>query len=83
MFGISKNTKIPYDVMYFLDRKIILILLIGIAASINIFKLNIDKCYKSNNTVNIALNIYSIVILILSYMSILSSTYNPFIYFRF
>ena len=83
MFGISKNTKIPYDVMYFLDRKIILILLIGIVASINIFKLNIDKCYKSNNTVNIALNIYSIVILILSYMSILSSTYNPFIYFRF
>ena len=47
MFGISKNTKIPYDVMYFLDRKIILILLIGIVASINIFKLNIDKCYKS------------------------------------
>lgn len=83
MFGISKNVKIPYDVMYFLDRKIILILLIGITASINIFKLNINKYYKSNNVVNIALNIYSIVILILSYMSILSSTYNPFIYFRF
>jgi alginate O-acetyltransferase len=83
MFGIHKNPKIPYDVMYFLDRKILLTLLIGIIASINVIKLNIDKYYKSNNLMNIGLNIYSIIILILSYMSILSSTYNPFIYFRF
>lgn len=69
--------------MYFLDRKILLTLLIGIIASINVIKLNIDKYYKSNNLMNIGLNIYSIIILILSYMSILSSTYNPFIYFRF
>ena len=83
MFGIHKNLKIPYDVMYFLDRKIFLTLLIGTIASINFIKLNIDKYYKSNNLMNIGLNIYSIIILILSYMSILSSTYNPFIYFRF
>lgn len=84
MFGISKNSKIPYSVMYFLDRKVILALLIGLIASVNIFKLNIDKYYESKSFMrNILLNIYSIIILILSYMSILSSTYNPFIYFRF
>ena len=84
MFGISKNSKIPYSVMYFLDRKVILALLIGLIASVNIFKLNIDKYYESKSFMrNILLNMYSIIILILSYMSILSSTYNPFIYFRF
>lgn len=84
MFGISKNSKIPYSVMYFLDRKVILALLIGLIASVNIFKLNIDKYYESKSFMrNILLNMYSIIVLILSYMSILSSTYNPFIYFRF
>ena len=84
MFGISKNSKIPYSVMYFLDRKVILALLIGLIASVNIFKLNIDKYYESKSFMrNILLNMYSIIILILSYMSILSSTYNPLIYFRF
>ena len=83
MFGLIKNDKVAYGVMYFLDRKVIIVLIIAILISIGILKIEIEKYYKSNKLINILLNIYSIIILMLSYMSILASTYNPFIYFRF
>ena len=50
--------------------------------------LTITNSYLTENTENIKIpnfvfNIFSIIFLLLSIISIISSTFNPFIYFRF
>lgn len=81
MFGITKNTKVGYNIWYYLDNKIILVLIISILASISIFKfVTLENKLKINR---LLFNVLSLLILSISIIIISASTYNPFIYFRF
>ncbi|MGL5982475.1 MAG: MBOAT family O-acyltransferase [Cetobacterium sp.] len=81
MFGFKINEKVGYNVWYYLDNKVILVLGIAILTSISIFKvITLENKIKINRLI---FNIISILILIASLITISASTYNPFIYFRF
>ncbi|MGL5426319.1 MAG: MBOAT family O-acyltransferase [Cetobacterium sp.] len=81
MFGLKINDKIGYNVMYYLDNKVLITLMIGILASISAFKfISGESEIKINRFI---FNTLSLIILIISLIIISASTYNPFIYFRF
>ena len=81
MFGLKKNLITGYEIGYFLNMKVLILLVIGILASVSAFKF----IFIERNTVKykIAINVFSLIIIIISMILISSSTYNPFIYFRF
>ncbi len=81
MFGLKKNSIIGYGIWYFLDNKILIILIIGILASLSTFKFMFVE--KKSLKYKISMEIFSLFVIIISMILISSSTYNPFIYFRF
>ncbi|MGL5278343.1 MAG: MBOAT family O-acyltransferase [Cetobacterium sp.] len=81
MFGITKNTEVGYNIWYYLDNKVLLILFISILASISVFRfITLENRLKINR---LLFNTFSLIILAISMVIISASTYNPFIYFRF
>lgn len=76
MFSLEKNIKIGYTLLYYMNNKVILVLIISIFISLFNCKFITEKDNKISNCL-------SILILILSIISISAATYNPFIYFRF
>jgi alginate O-acetyltransferase complex protein AlgI len=86
MFGLFNYTTNEYYLAQYLNNKVLLILLLGIVLSTPIFGV-LDRSFKNLRESNNAFNYveYSIIfiVFILSLMSLASSTYNPFIYFRF
>lgn len=81
MFGFIKNNDISYNVLYYLDNKVLFSLLIGSILSVPVFRLVTEK--YSNRINGIIINLISLLILMASLITISASTYNPFIYFRF
>ncbi len=82
MFGLLKTNDASYNVLCYLDRVEIAVIIIAIVCSVPLFK-NILFWGEKNKFVGVVVDIWIIVLLILSCMEIASSTYNPFIYFRF
>lgn len=82
MFGLVGEHHIHYQLVYYVDNIELIAFGAGILCAIPIFKgmLNIGNKYKC---LRAAVNIWLIVLFILSVSSIAASTYNPFIYFRF
>jgi len=80
MFGVLKVNSL-YDVQYYIGNIEILVFVIAILCSMPIFK----NCVYTpkNKLVHLSLNLWMIVLFLLSVSSIAASTYNPFIYFRF
>ncbi len=80
MFGML-NVNSLYDVKYYIGNIEILVFIIAILCSMPIFK----NCVYSpkNKLFHICLNLWIMILFILSVSSIAASTYNPFIYFRF
>ena len=71
-----------YPVFYFINRLTFLVFLISIACCMPIFK-NILDWGKKYKIIKVTVDIWLFVLLILSYIQLAASTYNPFIYFRF
>lgn len=82
MFGLSKTYLIEpvYEFGYYVDKIEIIAFIACIICSTPLFK-NILQ-YKNKFT-KIFVNIYILLLFILSSVTIASNTYNPFIYFRF
>ena len=80
MFGLVPVHDITYKMIYYVDNVEIITLIIGILCAMPIFK---NMVYVENKAVKLAVNIWLLVLFILSAASIAASTYNPFIYFRF
>ena len=80
MFGLVPVHDITYKMIYYVDNVEIITLFIGILCAMPIFK---NMVYVENKAVKLAVNIWLLVLFILSAASIAASTYNPFIYFRF
>jgi len=82
MFGLLEiNTdKIMYTTLYYIDTIEILTIIAAILCSMPLFK---NLIYIQNKKAKFFVNIWLLILFILSTASIASNTYNPFIYFKF
>lgn len=80
MLGIGENAFADSIFMYNICSYAV-ILIIGIIASLPLFKAIIDKL--SSNKRHILVSILSLIALILCTIYLVDSAYNPFLYFRF
>lgn len=80
MLFIGETQNIKYYMGYYIDNIEIITFVVAILCSVPLFKsiLNIK-----NKLGVLAINIYLLVLFVLSVSCIASDTYNPFIYFRF
>ncbi len=82
MLGLLKTNGTSYNILHYLDRIEILVIVIAIICSVPLFK-NILSWGEKHKYIGAAVDVWLIILLILSCMQIAASTYNPFIYFRF
>ena len=83
MLGLVKTDSMGLNLRWYLNNKVLLILIIAIIASIP-WKKIINKYVHIEGTMkDILYNCYCIIILIIAMANVMTSTYNPFIYFRF
>ena len=82
MFGLIQNHKIAYEWAYYIDNKEILAFIAAVVCSMPIFNkiLNVTTQQK---IIKFCINVWLMLLFLLSSMMIAASTYNPFIYFRF
>lgn len=80
MFGLCM-TKPLFNFAYYMDVIEIIMFIVAILCAMPIFKNFANK--PKNKYLHIVLNIWIMILFILSISSIAASTYNPFIYFRF
>ena len=80
MFGFVKIHDIVYGFSYYIDTFEIIIFVAAILCSVPLFSKMLEV---KNKFAKIAINIWLIILFILSSATIAASTYNPFIYFRF
>ena len=82
MFGLLKGHDIVYASAYYVDNIKLIALLAAVLCAMPIFSKMLD--IKDNRKIAKTLvNVWLMILFILSAASIASSTYNPFIYFRF
>lgn len=87
MFGIQKSQNVGFSLGWYLNLKVIIILVIGVIASIpwkEKFSTLLNGKNEKNDIMMLMLkNIYCIGLMMISIMLMMASNYNPFIYFRF
>ncbi len=82
MFGLVGEHKIVYKIPYYIDNLEIIAFIVGILCSMPIFKGILNIRYR-NKVLRTIVNIWLIILFVVSASAIAASTYNPFIYFRF
>lgn len=80
MFCLERIHDISYALPYYIDRFEIIIFAAALICSIPVFRGILEV---KNKFLRCFVNLWLIVLFILSAASVASSTYNPFIYFRF
>ena len=82
MFGVLQlNTnEFLYTTGYYIDRIEIITFIVAVLCSVTLFK---NMIYVENKVAKSFINIWLLILFFLSTITIASSTYNPFIYFRF
>ena len=82
MFGILQlnSDKFLYSWAYYVDKYEIIIFVAAILCCMPIFK---NMIFIENKFIKSLVNIWLLIMFFLSTITIASSTYNPFIYFRF
>ncbi len=82
MFGLVKVHDISYAIPYYIDTYEVIMFTAALMCSIPIFR-NILNVSKENKIMYAGVNIWLLLLFLLSSATIAASTYNPFIYFRF
>ena len=82
MFGLISEHKITYKLPYYIDNIEIITFVVAILCAMPIFRGMLEVKYE-RKVLRTIINIWLIVLFVLSASSIAASTYNPFIYFRF
>lgn len=80
MFGLLSTHNIANQIGAYIDNLELIALTVAIVCALPIFK-NMLKVKSS--WANLAINIWLLILFLLSTAALASSTYNPFIYFRF
>ena len=96
MFGIKKTTYTAFAPSFYLDNKVIFIFIVSVLACLpwKQYFGEFSKAHAENSLIKVVSGCPEIVVetvkrvvmlllLVLSFMFIVNSTYNPFIYFRF
>jgi alginate O-acetyltransferase complex protein AlgI len=86
MFGITGSYDVGFTVWYYLDPMVITMIIIACIASLPISKYIKENVgpYEEHNGLSLLIqNGYVAILLIICIMFLVTSTYNPFIYFRF
>ena len=84
MFGIAQPENVGFTIWYYLSPKVIFLLCLASAASTPVLKLA-GNIFKIQNNVTLR-KVTSALLIVLFFVCIIfvtSSSYNPFIYFRF
>lgn len=81
MFGLNGLDFINFETLYYLKRYIVILVIGALCATPGIKKL-LDK-YSDNKIVSVIETIVYIGLLIICTAALISSSFNPFIYFRF
>lgn len=82
MFGLSTFSNITFEYTYFISRKLIVLIIIGIIASTPILK-DIFNRYRDIKVFELIKTILITLLFIISIIFMVNSTYSPFIYFQF
>ncbi|MDU7453391.1 MBOAT family O-acyltransferase [Clostridium saudiense] len=82
MFGIKHNNLVTFEIGYYMNLRVIVWIIFSILLSTPLLT-NILKKYNSNNSFEIIKTVLLSILLILSIIFIVNSTYSPFIYFQF
>lgn len=82
MFGLIGEYKITYGYSYYIDNIELLAFTVAIICAMPIFNKMLEIKYE-HKVLRGAVNIWLIILFVLSSSCIAASTYNPFIYFRF
>lgn len=82
MFGLQKCKQSLYDILYYVDIIPIVVFIVACLCSTPIFK-HIFFYFVRNVFFRFLVNIYLLLIFVLSIIVLSSNSYNPFIYFRF
>lgn len=82
MFGLIDEHKNMYKIPYYIDNLEIVAFAVGVLCAMPVFK-EILNVIPKNKVLHTIINIWLMVLFVVSISSIAASTYNPFIYFRF
>ncbi|WP_434296385.1 MBOAT family O-acyltransferase [Clostridium sporogenes] len=82
MFGINKATTVTYQFSYFVNKKLVFWMIISIIGSTPISG-NMLRLYKNKKKFEMLKTIFIGILLIITIIFIVNSTYSPFIYFQF
>ncbi len=82
MFGLVKVHDIAYGISYYGDTVEILTFIIAVICAMPVFS-KILEIKQERKILRSIVNIWLIILFILSTAAVAASTYNPFIYFRF
>ena len=82
MFGLVSNHKILYEYAYYIDNIEILAFIAATLCAMPIFNKMLE-IKQERAWLRAGVNIWLMILFILSASTIAASTYNPFIYFRF
>lgn len=82
MFGCVGEHRITYDLEYYVGGMELLAFAVAVLCAVPLFRgfLTLSPRYKKSYSL---VNIWLLVLFVVSAASIAASTYNPFIYFRF
>ena len=86
MFGLQQPYDVGFSIGYYLNKLVIVTIIIGVVSSLPIVKLignKMTEVFKHKLTIQVLKNVYMYILFLISIMLIVTSTYNPFIYFRF
>ena len=82
MFGLVKEHDITYKLGYYLDNLELLAFAAAVICSMPVFQGMLKIRFK-HKVRRALVNVWLMMLFILSVSAIAASTYNPFIYFRF
>lgn len=82
MFGLISEHQIMYKLPYYIDNIEIIAFTAAVFCAMPLFKGMLDVKYK-HKVLRTLVNVWLILLFVLSSAEIAASTYNPFIYFRF
>ena len=82
MFGLVRPHDVLYSLAFYVDNIELIAFAAALLCCLPVFS-HLQETASRHRWLNILLNVWLLALLVLCIMSLASSTYNPFIYFRF
>lgn len=83
MFKVIEPENVGFTVWYYLSAKVVIMLAAAVIASLPIFKSKFFETVKQHTAWKNASAVMALILFFISIVYVVSSSYNPFIYFRF